>query len=122
MNGIILTQSVGGSGSDANTPIEVTIAPAATEIINVYDASVCPFITWKVSITDMVSFTTTTRFLTIDALHDFEGNADFNCHSIMGVEFDIEIDVDTGTPNTNLVLSITNNTSIDLEICVIRLF
>ena len=122
MDGIILTQSVSGGGSNAHLPIEVTVAPAATEIIDTYDASVCPFMTWKLSITDLVSLTTTTRFMTVDALHDYEGNADFNCHGIMGVEFDADVSVVTGIPNTNLVLSITNNGLIPLEVCAIPLY
>lgn len=122
MEGIILTRPLGGGATASNEPIEVAIAPSDTEIIDAYDASTCPFITWKVSITDSVALTTTTRFMTIDALHDFEGNADHNCHSILGAEFDLTISVVTGVPDTTLVLSITNNTSNAVSICAIRLY
>ena len=121
MDGIILTQGVGGSGSAAPTPIEITIAAGDTELIDIFDASACPFMTWHVSASDRVSLTNATRFVVVTALHDFEGNADNNCHSILGVEYDLGISVVTGVPDTNLVLSITNNELVALEFCVVRI-
>ena len=122
MDGIIHLRPSGGAGSAEHSPIEVSIAPGATEIVDTFDASTCPFATWKVSATDNVSLLITTRFMTIDALHDFSGNADFNCHSILGVEFNLGIDVSAGIPVTNLVLSITNNEPVALDFCVRRLY
>lgn len=121
MEGIILTQSLGGGGgSSGNVPIEINIASGDTEQIDIYDASTCPFIRWHISAADRVSLTNSTRFLVVSALHDYEGNADHNSSSILGVEFDITISVTTGIPNTNLILSITNNELVDLDICAFR--
>ena len=122
MNGIIHLQPAGGAGAAEHTPIEVTIAASDTEIVDTFDGSTCPFATWKISATDNISLVTTTRFMTIDALHDFSGNADFNCHSILGVEFNLGIDVSAGVPVTNMVLSITNNEPVALDVCVRRLY
>lgn len=119
MDGIILTQGIGG-GFSAPIRIEVSIAAGDTELIDIFDASACPFMTWHISASDRVSLTNSTRFLIISALHDFEGNADFNCSSILGIEYNLGITVVTGVPDTNLVLSITNNEVFDLEICAIR--
>ena len=120
MDGIIHLQPAGGAGSGQQTPIEVSIASGGTEIVDTYDASTCPFVTWKVSLTDMVSLVTTTRYMTIDALHDFSGSADFNCHGILGVDFDIDISVTAGVPVTDLVLTITNNGPVALDVCAVR--
>ena len=120
MEGIILTQGLGGGSSSGGNPIEVTIAAGNTEQIEIYDASACPFTTWHISASDRVSLTNTTRFLIVSALHDYEGNADFNCSSILGVEYDLTISVVTGIPDTDLVLSITNNEAFNLDICAFR--
>jgi len=120
MDGIILTQGVGGGSSSAPTPIETTIAAGDTELIDIFDGSSCPFMTWHVSATDNVSIIKATRFLIVSALHDFEGNADNNCYSIMGTEYNLDISITTGTPDTNIELSITNNELIALDFCVVR--
>jgi len=121
MDGIILTVGVGGGGSPGNLPIELTIASGDTEQIDVYDGSSCPYMTWQVSASDRTSLINATRFFTISALHDFEGNADFNCYSILGAEFNLTINISTGIPDTNIVFSITNNEAFPLDICAIRM-
>lgn len=120
MEGIILTESIGGT-APGSSAIEISIAAGDTEVIDTFDGSTCPFITWQVSISDRLSLNNTTRYMNITALHDYEGNVEHSSYAILGVEFDLIISVVSGAPDTNMVLSITNNELIDLEICVIRM-
>jgi len=122
MEGIILTRRAASGASSTAIPVELTIATGDTEIVETFDGSDCPFVRWQVSVADRTSATQSTQYFVLTTVHDFEGNVDWNISSKLGNKANTNVDVAVtiGTPNTNIVFSLTNNESHDLDICATR--
>lgn len=123
MEGIILTRRSGSGGSSESIPVETTIAAGATEIIETYDGSSCPFIRWQVSIADRTSLVQSVQYFVLTVIHDYEGNVEWNLSSKLGSEINKEVTINifTGSPNTNIIFSLTNEEAHDLDICATKI-
>ena len=122
MEGIILTRRIVGGTGGNTLPIELTVSPGDTEIVETFDGSGCPFVRWQISVSDRTSLIQSTQYFILTTVHDYEGNVHWNLSSKLGDDTNTEVDVivATGVPNTNIVFSLTNNEAHPLDICAVK--
>lgn len=119
-SGILLTIPTGGGDSSSSIAIEDTILPGDIETIDTCDCDPCPAIKWLVTARNTTSDETKT--LEVNAVHDFSGNVDYNCHSILGSDLPIEVTAVAGPGANDISLIIENTSLVDtIDICAFRI-
>ena len=115
-------RSTGGTSDECCNPPprRETVPPITTQTVDSGTFNDCPIIKWMVSVHD----TTTggVRTMEVNAVHDFAGNVDFNCHSILGDAILVEVSAIAGAGSNEIELQVDNQSATNsMDVCAFRI-